>query len=284
MKAEIQVAVLEDLSRLPPRAMSIRELDDLLTTRKDEWEIPERPGNHEIIPVLIENDLLRIAEIASAVYGRKIRYTLVKVSFLQLASSFYKGSYLSHGTALQLHGLASFDQVLVNHEQSPKHSTSRLSQSGLDRAFKSQQRQSSYIFRYGTRTITFLNGKNTERAGVIDMQGPENEPLQVTSLERTLIDALVRPQYAGGIRNVLRCFEKAKDRLSIDQMTSLLAKMRYVYPYHQALGFVLQRAGVPEEMLRPLKERKIRFRFYLDYAMNTPRFDSTWKLYYPCDL
>ena len=102
MKAEIQVAVLEDLSRLPPRAMSIRELDDLLTTRKDEWEIPERPGNHEIIPVLIENDLLRIAEIASAVYGRKIRYTLGKVSFLQLASSFYKGSYLSHGTALQL--------------------------------------------------------------------------------------------------------------------------------------------------------------------------------------
>jgi len=228
--------------------------------------------------------LLRIAEITSAVYGRKTRYALGKVSFLQLASSFYKGSYLSHGTALQLHGLASFDQVLVNHEQSPKHSTSRLSQSGLDRAFKSQQRQSSYIFRYGTRTITFLNGKNTERAGVIDMRGPENEPLQVTSLERTLIDALVRPQYAGGIRNVLKCFEKAKDRLSIDQMTSLLAKMRYVYPYHQALGFVLQRAGVTEEILSPLKERKIRFRFYLDYAMNTPQFDPTWKLYYPCDL
>jgi predicted transcriptional regulator of viral defense system len=116
------------------------------------------------------------------------------------------------------------------------------------------------------------------------MRGPENEPLQVTSLERTLIDALVRPQYAGGIRNVLKCFEKAKDRLSIDQMTSLLAKMRYVYPYHQALGFVLQRAGVTEEILSPLKERKIRFRFYLDYAMNTPQFDPTWKLYYPCDL
>lgn len=116
------------------------------------------------------------------------------------------------------------------------------------------------------------------------MRGAENEPLQVTSLERTLIDALVRPQYAGGIRNVLRCFEKAKDRLSIDQMTSLLAKMGHVYPYHQALGFVLHRAGVAEDLLNPLKARKIRFKFYLDYAMKTPRFDPAWKLYYPSDL
>jgi hypothetical protein len=156
--------------------MSIRELDDLLTTRQDGWKTPERPGNHEIIPVLIENDLLRIAEITSAVYGRKTRYTIGKASFLQLASSFYKGSYLSHGTALRLHGLASFDQVFVNHEQSPKHSNSRLSQSGMDRAFKSPQRQSSYIFQHGNRTITFLNGKHTDRAGVVEFEGPNTNP------------------------------------------------------------------------------------------------------------
>jgi predicted transcriptional regulator of viral defense system len=264
--------------------MSVRELDDLLTTRRESWETPERPGNHEIIPLLIENDLLRIAEISSTVYGRKKRYVLGKVSFLQLASSFYKGSYLSHGTALQLHGLSSFDQVFVNREQSPKHSNSRLSQSGLDRAFKGPQRQSCYLFRYGSKTITFLNGKNTNRAGVIETRGSENEPLQVTCLERTLIDVIVRPQYAGGIRNVVRCFEKAKDRLSVAQVAELLGKTKYVYPYQQALGFVFQRIGVPVESLSPLKERSTRFKFYLDYAMKSPLFDRTWKIYYPSDL
>jgi predicted transcriptional regulator of viral defense system len=106
----------------------------------------------------------------------------------------------------------------------------------------------------------------------------------VTNLERTLIDAIVRPQYAGGIRAVIRCFEKAKDRISISEVALLLGKMDYVYPYHQALGFVLQRVGLPEETLSPLKERKIRFKFYLDYGMKSPKFDPTWKLYYPAEL
>jgi predicted transcriptional regulator of viral defense system len=264
--------------------MSFRELDAFLTARQDHWQLADPPPTERIVPVLLENELLKVAEIASADYGRKTRYLLGKVSFLQFASSFYKNSYLSHGTALQLHGLALFDQILVNHEQTPKPSRSRLSQGGLDRAFKNQHRQSSYIFRYGSRTITFLNGKNTDRTGVIEMQGPDHEPVQVTSLERTLIDVIVRPQYAGGIHNVVKCFEKAKDRISISEIANLLARIDHVYPYHQALGFVLQRAGVLEEFLRPLRQRKIRFRFYLDYGMKSPQFDAAWKLYYPADL
>jgi hypothetical protein len=279
-----QLAILEDLRQLPPRAMTFRELNALLTGRQDHWQLPVIPTTEEIVPVLLENELLKITEITSPVYGRKKRYLLGRVSFLQFASSFYKDSYLSHGTALQLHGLARFDQIFVNREQSPKHSGSRLSQSGLDRAFRSQQRQSNYIFQHGHRTITFLNGKHTHRAGVVNFEGPEHEPLQVTNLERTLIDAIVRPQYAGGIRTVIRCFEKAKGRISTSEIALLLGKMDYVYPYHQALGFALQRAGLPEESLSPLKERNIRFKFYLDYGMKRPKFDPTWKLYYPAEL
>jgi hypothetical protein len=193
--------------------MTYTALEELLTTRRDHWQLTERPGIKELIRVIEEHELLQIAEIASNEYGWKTRYALGKVSLLQLASSFYKGSYLSHGTALQIHGLASQNQVFVNHEQSPKAFGSRLSQSGLDRAFKSPQRQSNYVFRYGPRTITFLNGKNTGRAGVVEIQGTEHGSLQVTTLERTLIDVIVRPQYAGGIRNVIKCFEKAKDRI-----------------------------------------------------------------------
>jgi hypothetical protein len=188
--------------------MSFRELDALLAARQDQWHLPTSPTTEEIAAVLRENELLKVAEIISPTYGRKTRYLLGRVSFLQFAISFYNNSYLAHGSALQLHGLASFDTTFVNHEQSPKPSRSRLSQAGLDRAFEGQQRQSNYIFHHGNRTITFLNGKHTNRVGVLELHGPDHEPLQVTSLERTLIDVVVGPQYAGGIRNVIHCFQK----------------------------------------------------------------------------
>lgn len=284
MKVSTQLAILEDFRRQSARAMTRQDLSDYLATRRSAWKAPQSLGVDALINLLIENDSLKVAEISSDSYGRKARYLVGEVSFLQFASSFYKGSYLSHGTALHLHGLATLGPTFVNHEQSPKNSTSRLTQSGLDRAFRSQQRQSSYVFRYGSRTITFLNGKNTERAGVMEMRGPNNEPLMVTSLERTLIDVIVRPQYAGGIRKVIRAFEKAKDHVSVPQIAALLAKMKFTYPYHQALGFVLQKVGMSEESLDPLKDRKIRFRFYLDYGMKAPAFDPSWKIYYPPDL
>jgi hypothetical protein len=67
-------------------------------------------------------------------------------------------------------------------------------------------------------------------------------------------------------------------------MAGLLKKMKYTYPYHQSLGFLLQNAGVPEEQLAPLKYSPIRFKFYLDYGMSQPSYDPVWKLYYSREL
>jgi len=151
-------------------------------------------------------------------------------------------------------------------------------------AFQNSQRQSTYVFRYDSSAITFLNGKNTGRAGVIDLRGPGNEPLKTTNLERTFIDVVVRPRYAGGIGEVRKAFRQAKNRISVPEIARLLKTMKYTYPYHQALGFLLQNAGVPEDQLAPLKNSPIRFKFYLDYGMRHPAYNPVWKLYYPRDL
>lgn len=284
MKLERQIAVIDAFRQLPPRAITRKALGEYLATRRAELRVPKSFAVDDLIALLLENDILRIAEISSPEYGSKSRYVLGTVSPLQLACSFYKDSFLSHGTALYLHGLAPLDTIFVNHEQSPKNSTSRLTQAGLNNAFKNSQRQSTYVFRYGTSTITFLNGKNTGGAGLMQMQAPGGERLSTTSLERTLIDIVVRPQYAGGIRNVVTAFRQAKDRISVAEIARLLAEMKYVYPYHQSLGFLLQRAGVPEEELGPLKQRTMRFKFYLDYEMDQPAYDAVWKLFYPGNL
>ena len=284
MKLEKQLVIVNEFKQVTPRAMTRKILSEHLGTRRSAWNAPKSFGVDDLIALLRENDIMGIAEISSEHYGSKTRYIFGTLSPLQLACSFYKNSYLSHGTALNLHGLAPLETIFVNHEQSPKNSRLRISQAGINRAFQNSQRQSTYVFRYGTNTITFLNGKNTQGAGIVDMQGPRGELLKTTSLERTLIDVVVRPQYAGGMSNVLSAFRQAKDRISVAEIARLLAKVKYVYPYHQALGFILQRAGVPEEELAPLKQRAIRFKFYLDYDMNQPAYDPVWKLYYPSDL
>ena len=151
-------------------------------------------------------------------------------------------------------------------------------------AFENQPRRSAFEFASGTFRVTFLNGKHTGNAGVVEMPGPSAERVRVTSLERTFIDCVVRPQYAGGIAKVVAAYRDAANRVSIPDLVLLLRKTKYVYPYHQAIGFLLQLAGRTEEDLKPLFSLGRQFKFYLDYEMESPAFDPHWKLHYPAGL
>jgi hypothetical protein len=112
------------------------------------------------------------------------------------------GSYLSHGTAAYLHNLADreLDTIYVNKEQSFKDSGGLLTQVGIKRAFSNKQRQSGYIITHNRTKITLLNGKHTDRLGVIRMTGSSGEQLELTDHERALIDIALRPAYRHMIR------------------------------------------------------------------------------------
>jgi hypothetical protein len=61
----------------------------------------------------------------------------------------------------------------------------------------------------------------------------------------------------------------------------MLGKLRYIYPYHQCLGFYLQNAGHSSAALEPLRELGLHFDFYLEHGMTNSRFDRTWRVHYP---
>ncbi|MBN1765422.1 MAG: hypothetical protein JW860_09220 [Sedimentisphaerales bacterium] len=89
-----------------------------------------------------------------------------------------------------------------------------------------------------------LNGMHIGNIGVVEADGYEGEKIQLTDIERTLIDIAVRPEYAGGPFEVLRAYKSAKNKVSINRLTALLKKINYVYPYHQVIGYYLDKAGV----------------------------------------
>ena len=108
--------------------------------------------------------------------------------------------------------------------------------------------------------------------------------MRSTSLERTLIDCIVRPQYAGGIKSVAHILPRAIGHISVVEVVRLLTQTKYAYPYHQSLGFILERAGMPLAELEPLRRIPMRFKFHLDYGMKQPAYDAAWKIHYPADL
>ena len=209
MKLKTELAIKAAIETQAPAAWSRKNFEALLKQYREAWGAPQSLTTSGLIEFLIDNEIVRPVEIRSKAYDRKMRYVLGRPSPLQFALSFFKDSYLSHASALEVHGLGSSEMTYVNREQSPKKTTSRLSQGRIDMAFESQPRRSSFEFVSGSFKVTFLNGKHTGDAGVIEMLGPSAERVRVTSLERTFIDCVVRPQYAGGIAKVAAAYRDA---------------------------------------------------------------------------
>jgi predicted transcriptional regulator of viral defense system len=263
---------------------SKRELTRIFTKSKEDWRASSLKIE-EFISILKKIKLKEIT-LTSPNYKKKSfkRYTWAdRSSVYKLANSLIKNSFFSHSSAMYLNGLKEDPPttIYVNHEQSKKPKPkSSLEQERIDTAFKRKPRVSKYIFNYKAFEIFLLNGKNTNRLGVEEKTLPTGEVVFVTNLERTLIDIAVRPIYSGDTREILTAYRKAKNKISIDTLTNMLKEIDYVYPYHQSIGFFLQRAGFEESSLKSFR-MNIEYKFHLDYNISQPKFSKEWQIYYP---
>ncbi len=128
MRLKTQLAIKADIESLPPRAWSRKDLQNYLAEKREAWNAPQYLSTGLFIDFLIENELARTSEIRSKEYGSKSRYVTGELTILPFACSFFPRSYVSHATALHVHGFLPIGTIYVNHEQSPKKTTSRLSQ------------------------------------------------------------------------------------------------------------------------------------------------------------
>jgi hypothetical protein len=260
------------------------DIYEILAANRDFWRLTRTMTAGRFIEFLTNKGELQAIELVPVNHQiRPIgRYVWKRASPFEIALSLKREAYLCHGTAVAIHGLN--DQIpkrfYLNKEQSPKPRSGGLTQAGIKRAFAGKQRESRLIYRFDDSEVALLSGKNTGNLEAIEMDYGGTS-VRVTSLERTLIDIAVRPAYAGGPLQVLAAYRGAKDRVSVGTIIATLKKLDYIYPFHQVIGFYMQRAGFPVSRYQRLKELGLEFDFYLAYGMKDADFISEWRLYVP---
>ena len=303
-----QHAVAERFEQRPERVFTRQQLAAILEQHREAGEVPpsltlrrfvdtfEKSGQLRDVMIISETDALRRQRSPQPTDGTPDeewegyrpyrRFTWgPNASPYEVALSLRPRSYISHASAVFLHGLTHqiVRTVYANAEQAEKPSATpgTLAQERIDAAFRRPPRMSQFVFVYeGTRLI-LVNGKQTGNLEVADIIGPDSHAYPATNIERTLIDVVVRPAYGGGVFEILEAFRGAKDRVSIGTLLSTLRRLKYVYPYHQALGFYMERAGYPASALERVTAFGASFDFYLTHQIPSPQYDSRWRIYYP---
>lgn len=257
------------------------QVADILEERRTVWRLPLSTYADKFIDQLVKKEILKKVEISFDGYvSDKERFMVEGASILQIAASLVNKSYLSHYSAVWVNGLTTQvpKTLYITFEQAAKASVDRtLTQGGIDAAFSKPQRKASSRAIYGDYTFVMLNGMFTNRLGVYSV-----DHVPVTNIERTLIDITVRPSYAGGVFSVLDAYKSALEQgLSINKLVATLDRMKFIYPYHQSVGFYLERAGYKGKKLEELRGRGKEFIFYLTYEIAEKEYSADWRLYYP---
>lgn len=162
-----------------------------------------------------------------------------------------------------------------------------LTDHAIFEAFIKPHRVTSHMYKFLGYTIAVTERASTVKAGVVNASSHGVLPAgsQVTCLERTLIDTVVNPQYAGGILDTIDYFAQAKDKLDPAKLVHIYDQLRFFYPYWQSIGFIADRTGVQKLATLLHKKYKLKNRFFIDHGAKTSwLFDHAWRIHYPKGL
>ena len=280
----VPASLVAHFSKTASRVFTRVDLRKLLVQRREEWGLSEDQREQWLLNTLTEHLQFREVKLRSDRYAPRVVYARSDATATDIGLSLRNRSYISHATAVFIHGLTDQNPrvTYVNREQSEKPSPKgRLTQATLTRAFAGRQRMSELSYQFDGARIVLLSGKASGDLGVVELSPQGSGMLRVTGIPRTLVDIVVRPSYGGGVYGVLDAFRTAKGRVRGAEILGCLNGLKYVYPYHQAVGYLLERAGFPESDWGPFLELRSRLNFYLAHGMKQTSLVEKWRLFVP---
>lgn len=268
------------------KAFTTNDLQDILYSNRDEWELPSRTTYTNFINYLVERKhLFKVETLLHIENGsEKLIYLVKNANNYDIICTIKKRGYLSYFTALVLHELTLQLPKTVYISEEIHHTdlqNNKLNQESIDKVFSKEQRTTKNIYKgeiSNEKYVLIERKSNKKNIGIL-IDNSFNYPY--SDIERTLIDCVVRPQYSGGIFSVLEAFRRAIDILDPTKMNSYLNDLDYTYPYHQLVGFYLDKTGFNQSDLKPFLNKVSDFKFYMTYNLSNKKLNSKWNIYYP---
>ena len=211
----------------------------------------------------------------------------------QIAAALFPDGYFCNLTAIYHHGLTHQvpNSVYICHETirpRKRVSTEPPSESAIRTAFLKPHRHTNLVIPFQGHDLIVLDRARDTDYGVVDVRHDGHlcpAGSRITCLERTLIDSVVAPQYNGGLTSLPSYFKAARKKMNIEKLIILYGQLRFLYPYAQAIGFMLDSAGMKKQADQLRKTYPPRRKFFIDHGAKTAwRFNERWMLYHPGEL
>ena len=292
-RTRIQIAkpdIVSHFDGLPNPVLKLKEIRAILSDQRAFWRLAQSTTADQFIDFLENHSKLKSFEFPFPQRAEKC-YVWGDVPLLTILLALKKDLHFSHYTAMRMHGLTeqSPTSIYLTDERKKSYPSSpereKLGQTEIDHAFKQAPKVSNNWVERAGKKIYLLNGADTVHLGVVTKQVNDDDgkevQVRITNVERTLIDITVRPIYAGGVFEVAKAFELAKGIASINKLVAMLLKLNYAYPYHQAIGYYLERAAYKPSQIDLIRRLPIECDFYLTHEMSETQYSSDWHLFVP---
>lgn len=296
--------IIIDLSEKQGNILNRTSIINILNILKNDHGVKKNIGigtfKHYVVNIL---GLFKEVNILSNDMIKTTRYiaTYVQISPYEIALSLLSKSFLSHYSAMYIHDLTINNPktIYINHEQTikPKNNDNAvLTQKKIDYAFSKEMRMANpkfgFVYQDTHYKVVVLNSKNTNNTGVVSIKPLEfSKKIRVTNIERTLIDATVRPKYCGGAEEVLEAYNLSNERVDIDKLITYLKKFDYVYPYEKSIGLYIRKSKYDSKIFKYFidnfkveLEKYSDISFYVDYQIVGKVLNKELNIYYPKSL
>ncbi len=248
-------------------------MQDLLTDGiVNAYKLTARDGKTVTLYCSHKLDKLNPYVIAQAMFPKKYFGNLTSIYYHSLTNQVPKAIYIC------------YEKKLAKRKK-----VNTLNNNELRRSFIKPHRHTKHVYTLNDHEIIVVERRaGISCSGVVESHPPSTllpNTSRVTCIERALIDAVVSPQYNGGIVSVYTYFRNARNMLNMTKLIKIYMQLDFVYPYSQSIGFFLDRAGMPKQAAIIYKKFPPERNFYVDHdAKSSWIYNEKWKLYYPAGL
>ena len=243
---------------------------------------------------VLVNQIIRHIKIKSLVEQEEIGLYFSKdtkeYSPYQISQALFSGGYFCNFTSLFYHELTnqvpSKVYIAVESDRKKDHSKNiALDDYSIQRAFLKPHRESGKKYKFESHELiltekVFRNKTGVENIGEKSDYWGKN--YQITCLEKALIDAVVNPQYNGGISNTKEYYKNGSSRVNVDKFMEIYKNLGFIYPYWQAIGLISEKVGMSKLSDTLHKAFKVKNKFYIDHEAKLDwKFDEKWQTFYP---